>query len=147
MTVEENKARVRFFVEEVANAHALEREREFVAPELVDEGVRHLKQLFDAFPDVHTTIDDLFGEGDRVVARVTMSGTHTGPFAGAAPTGRRITWTSIRIWRFEGGKVIDSWAMQDRLGLLTQLGLVDAQAEPIHWAGSVSAGPENANQD
>lgn len=139
MSVEENKARVRYFVEEIVNAHALEREGEFVAPELVDEGVRHLKQLFDAFPDTHATIDEMFGEGDRIVARITMSGTHTGPFAGAAPTGKRITWTSIRIWRFEDGRVAETWAMQDRLGLLVQLGLVDSPAEPIHWAGNVSA--------
>lgn len=140
MSVEENKALIRFFVEEVVNAHDLDREREVVLPGLLDEAIQHLKQLFDAFPDVHATIDDLFGEGDRIVGRVTLSGTHSGPFAGATPTGRRITWTSIRIWRFEDGRVAETWAMQDRLGLLVQLGLVESPAEPIHWAGSASSG-------
>jgi predicted ester cyclase len=139
MSVEENKDRIRFFVEQVVNAHDLEREREVVVPAILDEALQHLRQLFDGFPDIRGTIDDMFGEGDKVVARVTLSGTHTGTFAGAAPTGKRITWTSIRIWRFEEGKVAETWAMQDRLGLLTQLGLVDLPAEPIHWAGSISA--------
>lgn len=139
MGVEENKSLIRFFVEEVVNAHHLDREREVVIPDILDEAVQHLEQLLDAFPDVRATIDDMFGEEDRVVARITLSGTHTGPFAGAAPTGRRVTWTSIRIWRFENGRVAETWAMQDRLGLLTQLGLVDSPAEPIHWAGIISA--------
>jgi len=139
MSFEENEALIRFFVEEVVNAHDLEREKEVVVPALLDEAVQHLEQLFDGFPDVHATIDDMFGAGDKVVARITLSGTHAGSFAGAAPTGKRITWTSIRIWRFEGGRVAETWAMQDRLGLLTQLGLVDLPSEPIHWAGSLSS--------
>jgi predicted ester cyclase len=139
MSVGENKDRIRFFVEDVVNAHDLEREREVVVPAILDEALQHLRQLFDGFPDIRGTIDDMFGEGDKVVARVTLSGTHTGTFAGAAPTGKRITWTSIRIWRFEDGRVAETWAMQDRLGLLTQLGLVDLPAEPIHWAGSLSS--------
>jgi predicted ester cyclase len=104
MSVEENKDRIRFFVEQVVNAHDLEREREVVVPDLLGEAVQHMGQLFEAFPDVRGTIDDMFGEGDKVVARVTLSGTHTGTFAGVAPTGKRITWTSIRIWRFEEGR-------------------------------------------
>jgi predicted ester cyclase len=139
MSVEDNKARIRFFVEQVVNAHDLEREKEVVVPELLDEAVGHLRQLFEGFPDVHATIDDLIGEGDKVVGRVTLSGTHRGPFAGAAPTNKRVSWTSIRVWRFENGKVVESWAMQDRLGLLTQLGLVSWEADSINWAGSISA--------
>jgi predicted ester cyclase len=136
MSVEQNKNAVRRYVAEVLNAHEPSRERDFVGPGLAEEGEQHIRQLFDAFPDFAAIIEDLFGEGDRVVARFTLSGTHRGAFAGAQPTNRRITWTSIRIYRFTDGKTVESWAMQDRLGLLTQLGLVQSDAEPINWASS-----------
>lgn len=134
MSVEQNKEAVRRLVDEVWNSANLDALPEFVAPELVEESRLHTRQLLDAFSDLSVTIEDLFGEGDRVVARLTISGVHTGELAGAAATNERITWTSIRIYRFAGGKVAESWAMQDRLGLLTQLGLVQSAGEPLNWA-------------
>jgi predicted ester cyclase len=137
VSVEENIASIRSMVDEVflaSNPDALER---YEAPELLEESRLHTEQLLRAFSELVITIDDIFGQDDRVVGRFTISGNHTGAFAGAAPTSRRITWTSIRIYRFDGGKVVESWAMQDRLGLMTQLGLVESTAEPIHWASDV----------
>ena len=61
------------------------------------------------------------------MARLTVSGRHTGgPFAGVPATGRFASWGSIRIYRIEGGKVVETWAMQDRLGLLQRLGATPA---------------------
>jgi steroid delta-isomerase-like uncharacterized protein len=79
-----------------------------------------------AFPDIHYDIEEVIAEGDKVVARTTMSGTHRGPFFGIAPTGRRVAQEQIHIVRFADGKAVEHWAARDDLGLLQQLGVVPA---------------------
>ena len=77
-----------------------------------------------AFPDYRFEVEDLIAEGDRVVARVTVSGTHLGEMMGLAPTGRRISTSGIEVFRFEDGKMAEHWAAFDALGMLRQIGLV-----------------------
>ena len=81
-----------------------------------------------AFPDFRVTLDDQFGEDDRVVSRWTASGTHTGPLnlpsGPVRPTGSRISFEEIRIDRHSGGKIAESWFMPDRLTVWAQLGLL-----------------------
>jgi predicted ester cyclase len=69
----------------------------------------------------------------EVVGRLFVSGTNTGPFAGQPPTGKKIQFVSIRIYRIAGNKIVETWAMQDRLGLMEQLGLVKS-ASGVNWA-------------
>ena len=86
-------------------------------------GVRRAFAIFQAaFPDTRHTIDDLVAEGDRVVARITARGTHTGALFGLAPTAQVVTLTGIAIYRFEGGQIVERWAEQGR-GVLEQLGI------------------------
>jgi predicted ester cyclase len=59
-----------------------------------------------------------------VVNRTTFSGTHQGEFQGIAPTGKRITITSISVSRITNGKVVEDWTVLDMLGMLQQLGVV-----------------------
>ena len=73
-------------------------------------------------PDYHTTIEDLIAEGDKVVARVTMTGTHTGDFWGIPPTGRRVDLTAIYIVRIADGKIVEHWGEEDGVKVLRQLG-------------------------
>lgn len=87
--------------------------------ELVKARVR---MLHAAFPDLTATVEDAFADGDRVWARVTWTGTHTGAFAGLPPAGRRARWEGLDIARFAGGRVVEHWGQLDRLGLLQQLG-------------------------
>jgi predicted ester cyclase len=75
-------------------------------------------------PDFHTTIDDLTAEGDKVVARVTMTGTHTGDFWGMPPTGKRVEFTGIYIVRIAEGKIVEHWGEEDGVSLLQQLGFI-----------------------
>jgi predicted ester cyclase len=75
-----------------------------------------------AFPDLTVTIDLLFGEAEMVVARWTMSGTHTGLWGNVAPTGRRATFSGVNIVRFSKGKVVELWNHRDDLGLVQQIG-------------------------
>lgn len=106
---------------------------ELVAPDIVQhepgpgqgDGLESIKakvrMLHAAFPDLTATVADIFGVDDRVCARVTWSGTHTGEFAGLRPTGRTATWEGLDIARFAEGRVVEHWGQVDRLGMLQQL--------------------------
>jgi predicted ester cyclase len=133
MGIQDNKELIRRLIEEVWNGHKLEKLDEFVGGDLYDEATEHTQQFLTAFPDVHITIQDLIGEGDKVVARLLASATNTGPFADQPPTRKKIQFGSFRIYRIAGGKIVETWAMQDRLGLMEQLGRVQS-AGSVSWA-------------
>jgi steroid delta-isomerase-like uncharacterized protein len=76
------------------------------------------------FPDVRFTVDRMVGEGDQVAAHWTASGTNTGPLFGMPPTGKQVTVSGLAIDRFVDGKVKESWAHWDALGMFVQLGLL-----------------------
>ncbi len=76
------------------------------------------------FPDYQTMIDDLIAEGDKVVARITMSGTNTGSFMGMPPTGKHVSFTGIYIARIANGKIVEHWGEEDGVSLLQQLGVL-----------------------
>jgi steroid delta-isomerase-like uncharacterized protein len=89
-------------------------------------GAGLLKEVFGrlhrAFPDLHITIEDLIAEGDKVVARNTVTGTHQGEYMGLPPTGRPIRYNEIFIVRFAGGRIAETWGVVDVLSQLRQLG-------------------------
>lgn len=80
--------------------------------------------LLNAFPDLEVKTEDLIAEADQVVERLTLRGTHKGMFIGALPTGRRVTWGFINIYRIEDSKVVELWSEGDHLGLMQQIGLI-----------------------
>jgi predicted ester cyclase len=84
-----------------------------------------LRWLRGAFNDLSYEIEDVFSDDDRVAARITTRGTHTGEFMGKAPTGKRFEIDSIHIFRIENGKVAEHWAKRDDIGMAKQLGLFD----------------------
>ncbi|MBV9280595.1 MAG: ester cyclase, partial [Chloroflexi bacterium] len=61
---------------------------------------------------------------DKVVTRSTVRGTHQGPFLGIPATGKKVEVAQIDIWRLDGGKIVEHWGQDDRLGMLQQLGAV-----------------------
>ena len=85
-----------------------------------------LKEVFGrlhrAFPDLHITVEDLIAEGDKVVARDTVTGTHQGEYMGLPPTGKSITYNEIVICRFADGRIAETWGVVDVLSQLRQLG-------------------------
>jgi predicted ester cyclase len=91
-------------------------------------GLKDFKQsmgeFYSAFPDSHFTIDDMVAEGDKVVVRWTMTGTHKGEFGGISPTNKKVTIWGIYIDRIAGGKAVETWERFDTLGLMQQLGPV-----------------------
>ena len=141
MGTEENKAAVRRLVREVVNGGDFGAFEQLVAPDFVAhsappgapptrETLRHLIEGFRAaFPDLETTEEDLVAEGDKVVVRLTYTGTHRGEFWGIPPTGKGFTITSVELYRIADGKVVESWVGSDRLGLLQQLGVIPAPGQ------------------
>ena len=135
MSTGEHKQLISGLVEEVWNQHNAAAIDRYFGPGLREEVAEHYQQLLGGFPDLRVRIEDeLIAEGDLVVARLTLTGTHTGPFAGRDASGRFARWSSIRIYRITEHKVIQTWAMQDRLGLLQQLRALP-ELEPVNWAG------------
>ncbi|GGU97856.1 hypothetical protein GCM10010260_37340 [Streptomyces filipinensis] len=89
-------------------------------------GAQALKQvwsvLLGAFPDIHVTVEDVIAEGDKVVARNTVTGTHRGEFRGVPPTGRSVSYGEIFVLRFQDGRIAEIWGVVDVLTQMTQLG-------------------------
>jgi predicted ester cyclase len=79
-----------------------------------------------AFPDLHYVIEDVIESGDRIVHRLTGSGTMKGDFAGMPATGKHATWTEIHIGRVANGLLVEHWGLVDQLGMFVQLGVVPA---------------------
>lgn len=135
MSTEENKAISRRFWEEIFNGRNLNLIDELFAANYVEhgsggrdldaEGIRQLLSMyFNAFPDLHATIEDLFAEGDRVATRWIGRGTHKGDLMGIPPTEKQVTAMGITIDRVVGGKFVETWELMDQLGMLQQLGVV-----------------------
>jgi steroid delta-isomerase-like uncharacterized protein len=80
--------------------------------------------LRSAFPDWHSTLEELVVEGDRVVERWTGRGTHQGPFQGIAPTGNPVEVPGVVFYRIADGKIAEFRGQFDRMRLLQQLGVI-----------------------
>jgi steroid delta-isomerase-like uncharacterized protein len=91
------------------------------------EGAKqYVAALRAAFPDIHFTVEHQIAEGDIVVTRWTARGTHKGKFQSVPATGRKIRLAGTDIDRIIGGKVVECWAHVDELGLMRQLGAIEA---------------------
>lgn len=136
-----NKAAARRFFEEVWNKGNLGVIDELIAPSHVQHdpnnpntapgpaGVRQLVSLYrNAFPDAHFTIDDIFADGDKVVTRVTATGTQQRDLPGVPATGKHVSAVGIVIDRYENGKNVESWTVFDFLGMYQQLGVIPSLA-------------------
>jgi len=137
MGIAENRDLVQRLVDEGVNTHRGELLEQFVAADLRvhpgtpgtapdTEGIDDLRETFHrfrtTFPDLHVTIHDLIAEGDRVAARWTASGTHSGELAGIAPTGTAVSWGGTDVYRIADGRVAEWWRNDDTVWLLHQLG-------------------------
>lgn len=133
MSSEENMALERRLVEEVWNKHNPGAADAFVAPDVIQnnslpgtrpgrDGYRQtLEMLFSAFPDVRLTVEDLIADGDKVVERWTIRGTHRGDFMGMPATNKQVTVSGIDIYRYAGGRRVETWSQYDSLGMMRQL--------------------------
>jgi steroid delta-isomerase-like uncharacterized protein len=140
MSVEENRAIVRRFwgVWEEGKLGLVD---ELVAPDYVNhspgmpgqpegpEGVKAVIRMFRAgMPDLRVIIEDMIAEGDKVVIRYRIEGTHEGELFGVPPTGRRVSIESITVERVSGGKIREHWRVTDTLDMMQQLGAISEHA-------------------
>ncbi len=104
----------------------------FHEPDKDLQGLEELKQYYStylsAFPDQSATVEDVIAEGDKVVTRYTVRGTHQGEIEDLGPpTGRQFELEGITIHRIADGKIVEEWERYDNLSLLQQLGLAPEQ--------------------
>jgi steroid delta-isomerase-like uncharacterized protein len=130
------------YFEEVLGGGRLDLLDELIAPDFVDHtarsgrsagiaGIREVVRMFHtAFPDLTVTVEDQLTEGHRVAIRFMMRGTHTGPFAGMAPTGRHIAFGGMAMSRLVDSRIAEQWDQADMLGLLQQLGAFPNSGPP-----------------
>ena len=126
------------FFDDVINDHRADRAPELLSETVIDhnkimltepEGPgaaqEGLRMLFTAFPDLHADVRQVVDDGECVAVRFELSGTNTGDYRYLpTPTGRRAVWEGIGIFRVADGKIAEIWGTADRMGMLTQLGLL-----------------------
>jgi len=141
MSTEQNKQNVRRAFDEFINKKNLAAAAEYLAPDYVGhftgappvKGIaafqQYLTMWHTAIPDSTATVEEVFADGDRVAARVTFRGTHTGPLMNIPPTGKSVTVSSINVFRYANGKAVEQWANNDDLGMMQQLGVIPAPGQ------------------
>jgi steroid delta-isomerase-like uncharacterized protein len=135
--LQNNKAIVRRYVDEVQNGHSIEALESIYSRNFIDhmnsfdglfQGIEGLKmgyvEMLKAFPDFRVIIHDQIAEGDKVVTYKTVMGTHREEFRGIPATGKKVEYQSIYIFRIENNKISEYWGLQDELKLMQQLGVV-----------------------
>ena len=139
MSIEENKAIVRRWSEEIWSQGKLDVADEIVAPDYVrhdpgdpfpargPEDVKRLVgMLRGMLPDLTITIEDMIGEGDKVMIRYTAVATDSEGFMGKPATGIVTRTPAMQLCRLANGQIVESWAIRDDLGTLRQLGHLPA---------------------
>jgi steroid delta-isomerase-like uncharacterized protein len=136
---EKNKALARQIIEEIFNGSNLPNLEALIGKDVVIHdtdkelhGLEQLRQgiknLHTAFPDLNYTIEELLADNGKVAVRCRGKGTHAGSFRGIAPTGKKMTYTVILIWRFENDKMVEHWAVSDVYGMLQQLEVIQVKS-------------------
>ena len=141
MSTDENKALLRRAWDEVYGQGRLDSIEEFVLDDVIahepdgdvrgiEEFKRYLATYLAAFPDTRVTVEDIIAEGDKVVSRYTVRGTHKGMTDEyGPPTGEQMMIEGITLYHFKGGKLAEMWDRYDNLAVMQQLGLM-METEP-----------------
>jgi steroid delta-isomerase-like uncharacterized protein len=132
--IEDNKALIRQFFEQVWNRGSAEAIDRFIAENAAGndadfgtgrEGFkRQWRKWREAFPDLHFEIEEIVAEGDTVVTRWTLTGTQTGPFLGIPATGRSIRVGGMSLDHLENSVLVSGFDGWDNFGLRQQLGAI-----------------------
>ena len=111
--------------DELVDANVIENEELPPGLEPNREGVKQLFRMFrSAFPDLHFQVDEMIAADDKIVARITITGTNEGSFMNMPPTGNKISYKGIDIFRLVNGKVVEHWGIGDNTKMMQQLGVV-----------------------
>lgn len=137
MSPADNKSIARRFFEDMLGTGNWDIADQILAPDVLMHhpsspeplrGLEAVKGLLSAFrtgfPDLHLTVEDEIGEGDKVAVRWRARGTHTDNLFGIPPSGKRMNVAGISILRIAGGKIVEDWVAEDSLGLMQQIGVI-----------------------
>ena len=141
---EQNKSVVRRLFDELWNKGNMQVADEIIAPTYQHhdssspdfgkgpEGEKKRVNLYrNAFHDLRLNIEDLYADGETVMARWSCRGVHKGDLSGIAPTGKQFAITGVTICRFTDGKIVEGYVNWDALGLMRQLGVVPEPVKSI----------------
>jgi predicted ester cyclase len=136
MSDRSNAAIVRSLIQRFFNDHNPSLAKEYFVPDFkwhggsvgnyqgVENYASAMAGFFRGFPDAHAVEQELIECGDKVTARFVVDATHQGELWGVQPTGRKIRWDAIMIYRLVDGKVSEQWAAEDWAAILHEMGLV-----------------------
>jgi predicted ester cyclase len=125
-----NKGVVQRLVDEVLNGGNLDLINDLYTPDQTQAARDWIASFRTSFPDVHMDTVELLAEGDVVIGRFTCTATHTGPWLGHPPTGRRFTAINeVNRYRIRDGQIAETWTIEDNLERLTQLGLLPSSTD------------------
>jgi len=122
-TEEINKGNIEIFREVCAPDFAYYSPSEVTEPLSLEETMNAFKMHFKGFPDFNGDIQEAVTKGDKIIARSSITGTHTGEWFGIPATGKKIKFGAIEIWHMKDGKCVDIKEEVDTLGLMQQLGM------------------------
>ncbi len=148
MSAKQNKAIVQRFYQELWNERNLTVADEIFAPNCVTHQLSsgaaietvprdpktvkdHLTEWLEAFPDLRFEVEELLGDGDKVVSRSLMRGTHKGDWHGIPASGKQVTIRMMVTHRIADGQIAEDWVLVESLGFFQQLGLVAATEKII----------------
>jgi steroid delta-isomerase-like uncharacterized protein len=137
MSIDENKAIVRRFVDQIfvqGRAETVDEllDESFVGPTWPSTGnpkadlKAAIERTSKGLADPEFTIEDLVAEGDRVAVRLTSAATQVGEFMGMPGSGKRYSIEEIHVFRLRDGKVVEHWHQFDQMGMMQQLGAMPA---------------------
>ncbi|HWZ98675.1 MAG TPA: ester cyclase [Candidatus Dormibacteraeota bacterium] len=127
------KSLIRRYYSELWNTWSLAALEELISPAIVfrgsigttvngiEEFKRYVDKIRAAFPDFHNHIEELIGEGEKVVARLTYTGSHQGELFGFPGTGKKISYQGVGIFQFREGKIVSGFVLGDTENLKRQI--------------------------
>jgi len=140
MSLEKNKAIVHKMIEAI-NSQNLAFWNKLMAPDFVmhmlaqkiqglESNKQFIKDEIKSFPDLRVTIEDIVAEGDKVWVLLKETATHTGEYRGFAPTGKKLSYMVVGIWRIVDGKCVEGWIVYNQMDFLKQLGVIEWKGFP-----------------
>jgi predicted ester cyclase len=122
-SLEENKALVKSFIEEVFNKH-----NSNAADKYLGQGAERFRKIsnsyLSAFPDLHANIEHIIAEDNFVLVFLNWAGTQKGEFQGMPPTSKPVNMRSADLYRIQNGLIVEHWDVVDSLDLLKQTGAI-----------------------
>ena len=139
MSTELNKKVASQLIEEIMNQGNLSLAGDLIAPDFIEHeelplGMPHgsegfalmLTMMRSAFPDFKAKMEDMIAEDDKVVIRMTWTGTQQGEFMGLPPSGKSFSMGVIDIFRMAEGRIVEHWGLTDNMAMMQQLGAMPA---------------------